>query len=55
MYHGLADTTIPTGSTINYFQEVNATMGPLDDFFKMYLIPGMGHVSLAILKLWAVF
>jgi feruloyl esterase len=48
MYHGLSDTTIPTGSSIEYFQGVNTSMGSIDDFFQLYLIPGMGHVSLAI-------
>jgi feruloyl esterase len=45
MYHGLADTTIPTGSSIEYVQGVNSTMGGIDDFMQLYLVPGMGHVS----------
>ena len=47
MYHGLSDTTIPTGSSIEYYQGVNSTMKltteSLQDFFKLYIIPGMGH------------
>ena len=47
MYHGLSDTTIPTGSSIEYYQGVNSTMKltteSLQDFFKLYVIPGMGH------------
>ena len=44
MYHGLSDTTIPTGSSIDYFQGVNSTMsGSIDDFFQLYIVPGMGH------------
>jgi len=43
MYHGLADTTIPTGSSIEYVQGVNSTMGGIDDFMQLYLVPGMGH------------
>ena len=47
MYHGLSDTTIPTGSSIEYYQGVNTTMklstGSLQDFFKLYIIPGMGR------------
>jgi feruloyl esterase len=35
MYHGLSDTIIPTGSRIEYFQGVNATMGSIDDFFQL--------------------
>lgn len=48
MYHGLADTTVPTGSSIEYFQGVNKAMGTIDDFFQLYLVPGMGHVSLSL-------
>lgn len=48
MYHGLADTTIPTGSSIEYVQGVNKTMGSIDDFMQLYLVPGMGHVSLTL-------
>ncbi|KAI4142798.1 MAG: hypothetical protein LQ340_007218 [Diploschistes diacapsis] len=47
MYHGLSDTTVPTGSSIQYYQGVNGTMqsasGSIDDFFQLYLVPGMGH------------
>ena len=43
LYHGLSDTTIPTGSSIEYYQGVNRTMGSIDDFFQFYVIPGMGH------------
>ena len=46
MYHGLADGTIPTGSSIDYYSRVNSTMGgssSIDDFYKLYLVPGMGH------------
>ena len=49
MYHGLSDTTVPTGSSIQYFQGVNTTMGSIDDFFQLYLVPGMGHVSLTLI------
>jgi len=45
MYHGLSDNTIPTGSSIQYFQGVSTTMGSIDDFLQLYLVPGMGHVS----------
>ena len=48
MYHGLSDTTIPTSSSIQYYQGVNGTMqssssSAIDDFFKLYLVPGMAH------------
>ncbi|CAF9913440.1 MAG: hypothetical protein GOMPHAMPRED_007915 [Gomphillus americanus] len=49
IYHGLADTTVPTSSSLLYYQKVKqsfAATNPgtsIDDFFKFYLVPGMGH------------
>jgi feruloyl esterase len=44
LYHGLADSTIPPGHTILYYNEVLKTMGKnQDDWFKLYLEPGMAH------------
>lgn len=46
MYHGLADSTIPFGHTVLYYNEVLKTMGKnQDDWFKLYLEPGMAHCS----------
>lgn len=58
MYHGLADFLIPTGSSLTFYQKVTQTLAPrgidLDDFFKFYLIPGMGHCSGADTAAWYV-
>ncbi|HWF08571.1 MAG TPA: tannase/feruloyl esterase family alpha/beta hydrolase [Bryobacteraceae bacterium] len=50
LYHGLADSTIPPGHTILYYNEVLATMGKpgksgqkQDDWLRLYLEPGMAH------------
>ena len=50
LYHGLADPTIPTASSVYYYQNVNETMfpdgstsGAIEDFFQFYEIPGMKH------------
>lgn len=44
-HHGLADATLPTGSSIYLYEKVAETLAPhgidLDDFYRMFLIPGM--------------
>ena len=59
-YHGLSDPLIPTGSSIYYYEQVLSTMSngssipsqdrststaALDDFYRMFLVPGMAHCS----------
>jgi feruloyl esterase len=48
-YHGMIDPLIPTGSTPYYYNHVLRTLAPrginTDDFFKFFLVPGMGHCS----------
>ncbi|KAL3417378.1 tannase and feruloyl esterase [Phlyctema vagabunda] len=45
-YHGLADNLIPTGSSIYFHQQVQQTMDTdLDAFYRLFLVPGMGHCS----------
>jgi feruloyl esterase len=44
LYHGLADSSIPPGHTVMYYNSVLAKMGKKqDDWFKLYLEPGMAH------------
>ena len=44
LYHGLADSTIPPGHTILYYNAVLAKMGKKqDDWLRLYLEPGMAH------------
>ena len=45
MYHGWNDPNIPARNTINYHQSVLDKMKELDDFFRLFLVPGMGHCS----------
>ena len=43
---GLADVALPTQATIHYYRQVIERMGGLaqvQDFYKLYLIPGIGH------------
>ncbi|GAA6002650.1 hypothetical protein JCM10207_007610 [Rhodosporidiobolus poonsookiae] len=45
-YVGLADTLIPTGSTLLYYEQVREALGypdDLGDHYRMFTIPGMGH------------
>lgn len=43
--HGTADATIPTESSVMYFNMLQQTMGKeaTDNFVRFYLIPGFGH------------
>ncbi len=44
LYHGLADSGIPPGHTVLYYNAVLAKMGKKqDDWLRLYLEPGMGH------------
>ncbi|KAK7189752.1 feruloyl esterase b [Paraphaeosphaeria sporulosa] len=44
MYHGLADGLIPTKSTTQYWEDVNAaSSGATANFARYYQIPGMHH------------
>ncbi|PYH94355.1 feruloyl esterase B precursor [Aspergillus ellipticus CBS 707.79] len=46
-HHGLADPTLPTGSSLYFYSQVDrdlaASNTTLDDFYRMFLIPGMEH------------
>ena len=45
MWHGLADPLVLPEQSIKYYEEVVERMGEnnVQDFFKLFLIPGMGH------------
>jgi feruloyl esterase len=44
MYHGWSDPGPSPLSTIRYYDQVLATMGPdQSDWMRLYLMPGMGH------------
>ncbi|MET0271545.1 MAG: tannase/feruloyl esterase family alpha/beta hydrolase [Phenylobacterium sp.] len=42
-YHGWNDPAIPARSSIVYYEDVGRTMGRTDDFYRLYLVPGMLH------------
>ena len=48
MYSGTADPLVPYQDALNYYERVIAMQNSLkqtQDFFRFYLIPGMGHCS----------
>jgi pimeloyl-ACP methyl ester carboxylesterase len=42
-YHGWNDPGIPPGYSLEYGARVAATMGKTDDFYRLYMVPGMLH------------
>jgi feruloyl esterase len=46
-YHGLSDGLIPAGSTPYFYDHVAEELSPrginIDDFFRFFPVPGMGH------------
>jgi feruloyl esterase len=48
LYHGWADNLIAPLGTVNYYQDVLATMGGAEQtgsFARLFMVPGMGHCS----------
>jgi feruloyl esterase len=46
LYHGWIDNLIAPRASVNYYQSVVTTMGgrqQTDDFFRLFMVPGMGH------------
>ncbi|KAK4464972.1 tannase and feruloyl esterase [Cladorrhinum samala] len=43
MYHGRADGIVPTGSSQAYYDRTVEAMGEVDDFFRLFHVPGMYH------------
>jgi pimeloyl-ACP methyl ester carboxylesterase len=45
LVHGTVDAVIPTNSTVDYYQRLQARLGSAttEDFARLYLIPGLGH------------
>lgn len=58
MYHGGADSLIPTGSSKYFYNKVSEALIPqgveLDDFYRFFLIPGMDHCSGSDVAPWYI-
>jgi hypothetical protein len=54
MLHGLADEVISNNSTIDYYQQVVATLGQaaVDMGMRFYTVPGMGHGTGVFIPNW---
>ncbi|RAH43433.1 tannase and feruloyl esterase [Aspergillus brunneoviolaceus CBS 621.78] len=54
-FHGESDSSIPTGSSVHYYESVRQIMFPdsgiqdgahqLDDFYRLFLVPGGAHCA----------
>ena len=48
-WHGWADAIVPPGKTVDYYEQVAATMGGIDavdDFNRLFMIPGVDHCGI---------
>jgi pimeloyl-ACP methyl ester carboxylesterase len=54
MLHGLADEVISPNSTIDYYQQLIATVGQaaVDNGVRFYTVPGMGHGTGVFISSW---
>ncbi|KAI1173453.1 feruloyl esterase B precursor [Nemania sp. FL0916] len=57
-YHGTADMLIPTGSSLHFYRKVTQALRPkginLDDFYRFFLIPDMGHCGMSTTGPWYI-
>ncbi|KAH9904948.1 tannase and feruloyl esterase [Xylariomycetidae sp. FL2044] len=57
-YHGMADSLIPTKSSLHFYNQVRQTLVPqgvnLDDFYRFFLVPGMDHCSGSTVAPWYI-
>jgi hypothetical protein len=44
-YHGWADGAVAPENSINYYTAVQTTMGNVDDFYRLFMVPGMSHCA----------
>ncbi len=42
-YHGWSDPQISPGNSVDYYQSVEARMGKVDDWYRLFMVPGMAH------------
>ncbi|KAJ5957022.1 feruloyl esterase [Penicillium viridicatum] len=44
-YHGMADNSTPTKSSEHYYQQVNELFPDIQDFYRYFEAPGLGHCA----------
>lgn len=42
-WHGVADRIIPTNNSIRYYSDVREQDPRIEDFYRLFLAPGVGH------------
>ena len=42
-FHGLADPVVPPSESTGYYAQVKAISGDPSGFFRLFMVPGMGH------------
>ena len=42
-YHGWSDASIPPEFSVNYFESVQKTMGNTQNFYRLFMAPGVAH------------
>jgi hypothetical protein len=42
-YHGWGDAAIPPQDSIDYFESVQSATGTTNDFYRLFMVPGMSH------------
>ncbi len=42
-FHGVADPVVPPDESIAYYEQVAAELGDPSDFFRLFMVPGLGH------------
>lgn len=46
VWHGMADQLIPTNGSVDYYERVVESMGDVDDFYRLFLAPGVAHCGM---------
>ena len=44
-YHGWGDAAIPPQGSVDYFDNVQKTMGKTDGFYRLFMVPTMSHCA----------
>ncbi len=42
-YHGWSDAQISPGNSVDYYRSVVERLGNVDDSYRLFMVPGMGH------------
>lgn len=46
VWHGMADQLIPTNGSVDYYERVVKRMGNVDEFYRLFLAPGIPHCGM---------